>query len=133
MLSLFPQLLWLAPYSSTLLRLGIGISFFYAGYLVMVRREEFAKIRIPVIGNPAIWMLWISGLVTAVDGFAIFIGFGTQLAAMIGLLIALKHALLPRRFDALRPLPRSTSLLLILMCLALVVSGAGHLGFDLQL
>ena len=78
-------------------------------------------------------MISLSGIVTVLDGFTLLLGYGTQAAALLGAVIALKHLFLPKSFGALRPLPKSTCLMLFLMCLALVISGAGPLGFDLPL
>ncbi len=133
MYSLFPGILYLAPFAATILRLGAGVAFIYAGYALIVRRREYADIRLPLIGHPAIWMLWISGIITTLDGFALFAGFGTQAAAIIGMIIAVKHSTLSKKYESLRPLSRGTYALLFLMCLALLVTGAGPFGFDLPL
>ncbi|HVM73416.1 MAG TPA: hypothetical protein VMU13_00865 [Candidatus Paceibacterota bacterium] len=133
MLSLIPQILWLAPLSSTILRLGAGLTLIYVGYVVMVRRGEYINLQLPIIGHPARWMLWVSGIVVTIDGFAILLGYGTQVAAIVGMVIALKHIVLPKRYESLRPLPRSTYALLFLMCAALLLTGAGPFGLDLPL
>lgn len=133
MLSLFPQILWLAPFSLTLLRFGTGISFIYVGYILIARRIELSKIQLPIIRHPALWMLWVSGIITELIGLALLVGYGTQLAAIVGMIIALKHVSLSKRYGALRPLARSTYMLLFLMCLSLLISGAGPFGFDLPL
>ena len=133
MLSLFPGILYLAPFSLTILRLGAGISFIYAGYFMFVHRNEFTKIRLPIIAHPALWMLWVSGVITIADGLAIILGYGTQLAAIVGMIIAIKHLSLSKQYESLRPLPRSTYALLLLMCIALLISGAGPFGLDLPL
>jgi uncharacterized membrane protein YphA (DoxX/SURF4 family) len=133
MLSLIPQILWLSPFSSTILRLGAGIAFMYAGYAMLVRHGEYTAIRLPFIGHAAAWMVWASGVIIAIDGFAILIGFGTQAAAIVGMIIAVKHFSLSKKYETVRPLPRSAYALLFLMCTALLISGAGPLGFDLPL
>jgi uncharacterized membrane protein YphA (DoxX/SURF4 family) len=133
MLSLIPQILFLAPFTSTILRIGSGIAFMYAGYYMLTHRNEFTKIRLPIINHPALWMLWASGIITIIDGVALFLGYGTQLAAIVGLIIAIKHMSLSKQYESLRPLPRSTYALLSLMCLALLISGAGPFGLDLPL
>ncbi len=133
MLSLFPGILYLAPFTSTILRLGAGAAFIYAGYFMFVHRDDFTKIRLPIIAHPALWMLWVSGVITIADGVAIVLGYGTQLAAIIGIIIAVKHMSLSKQYESLRPLPRSTYALLLLMCLALLISGAGPFGLDLPL
>lgn len=133
MLSIFPQILWLAPFSSTLLRLGTGISFIYVGYFLISHRNELTKIQLPIIKHPAIWMLMVSGIITEVTGFALLVGYGTQLAAIVAMIITIKHFSLSKRFGSLRPLPRSTYALLFLMCLALLFTGGGPFGLDLPL
>ena len=133
MLSLFPGILFLAPFSLTILRLGAGVALIYAGYFLITHRNNLATIRLPIIHHPALWMLWVSGIITIVDGLCILAGLGTQLAAIIGMIIAIKHFSLSLKYDTFRPLPRSTYVLLFLMCAALLLSGAGKLGFDLPL
>jgi uncharacterized membrane protein YphA (DoxX/SURF4 family) len=133
MLSLFPGILFLAPFSATILRFGAGISFMYIGYSLLVRRGELSTVRLPLIGHPPLWLIWITGLITLLDGLALFVGYGTQAAAILGMLIALKHLSLSGRWSTVRPVARSTYLLLFLICLTLLISGAGPFGFDLPL
>ena len=133
MLSLFPQILWLAPFSSTILRLATGTAFLYIGYLLIIRRGEYGKIRIPIFGTVSPSIFLASGIVTIFDGFALLVGYATQAAALLGMIIAFKHFFLFRSFGSLRPLPKSTCIMIFLMCLALLLSGAGPLGFDLPL
>ena len=133
MLSLFPGILYLAPFSATLLRFGAGIAFIYIGYQLIVRRDAIHKITLPLIGRPPIALVWVTGLITALDGFALFAGYCTQAAAILGMIIALKHLCLSGRWVTVRPVAGSTYALLILICLTLLISGAGPLGFDLPL
>ena len=132
-LSLFPSLFYLAPLSATIIRLGAGIAFFYIGYVLILNRREITQITLPFIGYPAQWMIVVSGVITILDGLALIIGFGTQAAAIIGIIIALKHLLLPRTYESVRPFARSTYALLILMSLTLILTGAGPFAVDLPL
>ncbi len=132
-LSLFPSLFYLAPLSATILRAGAGIACIYIGYALILNRREITQITLPFIGHPARWMIMVSGVITILDGLALIIGFGTQAAAIIGIIIALKHLLLPRTYESIRPLARSTYALLILMSLTLILTGAGPFAFDLPL
>ena len=93
----------MAPFSATILRFGAGISFMYIGYSILVRRDELGKIRLPLIGHPPLWLIWIAGLITVLDGLALFVGYGTQAAAILGMLIALKHVSLSGRWATVRP------------------------------
>ncbi|HUO56248.1 MAG TPA: hypothetical protein VMU27_02335 [Candidatus Paceibacterota bacterium] len=133
MLSLFPGLLFLAPFSATILRVGAGLSFIYIGCALIVRRDSIKGIDFPMVHYMSSWLIIVAGGMTLLDGFAILVGFGTQLAAIIGMLISLKHVLLSRRFDGVQTLARSTNILLFLMCLSLLITGAGPFGFDLPL
>ena len=133
MLSIFPQILFLAPFSATILRLGAGFAFMYIGYSLLVQREEITTMRLPLIGHPLIWMVWTSGIITALNGFALILGLGTQLAAVLGMIIAIKHISLSSMYESFRPLARSSYLLLILICFTLLVTGAGPMGIDLPL
>lgn len=133
MLSLFPHILYLAPFSATLLRLGGGLAFIYVGYILLTRRDAITQIDLPLVGHPAVALVWISGILTMLDGFALFAGYSTQLAAIVGIIIAIKHISLSSTYESLRPLPRSTYALLALICLTLIITGAGPYGFDLPL
>ncbi len=133
MLSMFPGILYLAPFSATILRFGAGLAFIYIGYALLMERRAITKIHISVIGHPSGALVWAAGIITMLDGFALFLGFGTQLAAIIGMLIALKHLSLWGRYASIRPLARSTYMLIFIICLTLLITGAGPLGFDLPL
>jgi uncharacterized membrane protein YphA (DoxX/SURF4 family) len=61
------------------------------------------------------------------------LGFGTQAAAIVGMIIALKYLCLGRSYENIRPLARSSYILLFIICLTLLISGAGPLGMDLPL
>jgi uncharacterized membrane protein YphA (DoxX/SURF4 family) len=105
----------------------------YLGYSSLVRRAELSKIHLPLIGYPPNWLIWVVGIITTLDGIALFIGYSTQAVAIIGILITLKHIFLSDHWATIRTFERSTYALLCLICLTLIISGAGPLGFDLPL
>jgi uncharacterized membrane protein YphA (DoxX/SURF4 family) len=134
MLSFFPELLYLAPFSATLLRLSAGVALVYIGYALILHREEITTIKLPIVNaHPTVGLVWISGVVTMIDGFSLAIGLGTQLAAIVAMIVAIKHISLAGRYESLRPLPRSTYVLLLCICFSLLLTGAGPLGLDLPL
>ena len=133
MLSTFPGILYLAPFAATILRFGAGLSFIYVGYVLILRRGNVSSVRLPWIGHAPQWLTILVGAITLIDGFAIFLGFGTQIAAIVGMILALKFVILWKRFEPVHILARSTYFLLFLMCLALLLTGAGPYGFDLPL
>lgn len=133
MLSVFPQILFLAPLGTTLLRIVAGLYFLYVAYALVADREAIEAVRLPVIGNAREWMVYLSSLVTFGVSILLIVGLWTQIAALLGALIALKHAVMARRYGDVLPLSSGTSLLLLLVCLTLVVMGAGLFAFDLPL
>lgn len=105
MLSLFPELLFLAPLSAVLIRLAASFAF---GYIATKRLNTSTMIRGLGIGE---------GLVAAL----LFVGLYTQAAAILGCVLALLHLSFPH----FRILPKSTVILLAVMCLSLLVTGPG--------
>ncbi len=132
MLSLFPQILFLAPLGTTLLRVAAGITLLSLAWIHYSRREELGKEDFIVIGHGA-WIPLFAALIELLVGSALTLGVYTQVAALIGALLALKQFVWQHRYPQFFPLQRSTSALLFAVCLALVVTGAGAFAFDLPL
>jgi uncharacterized membrane protein YphA (DoxX/SURF4 family) len=78
-------------------------------------------------------MIWFSAIATLLDGLALIAGFGTQLAAIAGIIIAIKHISLSTRYESLRPVARSTYIVLLVICVCLLLSGAGPYAIDYPL
>jgi hypothetical protein len=114
MLSLFPELLFLAPLSATVIRIAVSCVFAYSAY---TRTRSSAA------------LLRVFAVVDAVIALALLLGMYTQLAALAGLVCAAAWLIVP----AWRPLPKSTVALVFVMCASLLVTGAGPLAFDLPL
>jgi hypothetical protein len=114
MLSLFPQILFLSPFAPFLIRIALAILFGYAAW-----RHAYL---------PGVMPRVIAGIATVLAvGF--FIGAWTQAAALLGACM-LAASIISRR-PALYPV--STRLLALVMCLCLLVTGAGVFAFDLPL
>jgi uncharacterized membrane protein YphA (DoxX/SURF4 family) len=133
MLSLFPQILFLAPIGTALIRVAAGLAIIYTGWMLYSSREAIARERLPLIGTCPEWFTVIGSFIYIVIGALIAVGLYTQVAALLGALIALKSAIFAKRYATIIPLPRSASLLLLAIMLCLVVSGAGAFAFDLPL
>ncbi|PIR82511.1 hypothetical protein COU20_01780 [Candidatus Kaiserbacteria bacterium CG10_big_fil_rev_8_21_14_0_10_59_10] len=114
MLSLFPELLFLAPLSATLIRAAAALVFLYAAWhhITIIESRLLKALGIAEVG---IALLLLAGIYT-------------QAAALAGALVALLW--LSR---GIRPLPLSTALLTFALTLSLLVTGAGALAFDLPL
>jgi hypothetical protein len=131
MLNVFPDLLY-PFFAPTLLRAGVAIAFLAIAYLQWKQQAQIAQIELPVIGRQT-WWTWVSALVHAGVAAALIFGSYTQVAALLGALLALKHAFWHKRYPLLFPLGRAAGLLMLLICLSLVFSGAGAFAQDLPL
>ncbi len=129
----FPHLFFLAPlFVPLLLRLVVASVFLYMTYTVYTHRNEAARVSLPVIGVHS-WVPLFTAVVYALIGLSLVFGYYTQVGAIFGALAAFKELVWGKRLQSLIPLSRSTSYLLLAMCLSLVLSGAGALAMDLPL
>ncbi len=133
MLSLFPQLLFLAPVGLSLLRIAASLAILYSAWRFFATRHEISRTRLPLIAHMPASLTLVGSFVYFVIGALLFVGLYTQLAALLGALIALKSAIFAPRYQGIIPLCRSASLLLLAIMLCLFVSGAGAFAFDLPL
>ena len=133
MFSIFPDLLFLRDAGIGLIRIVAGLYLIYIGYTIWNERAVIAKERFPVIGRMPEWLSAIAAALNIVIGLALVVGAGVQLAALLGAIVALKCVVFAKKYPNVMPLPRSTSVLLFVVLLALVVTGAGALAFDLPL
>ena len=132
MLSLFPQILFLTPFSATLLRVTAGVVFLLIAWDHIGRREELSRIDFFIIGR-GIWIPVLSAIIEFAIAAALIAGIYTQLAALFGALAALKFFVWKSRYSALIPLSRTASALLFVICVSVVFTGAGIFAFDLPL
>jgi uncharacterized membrane protein YphA (DoxX/SURF4 family) len=133
MLNTFPQLLTYGFFAPTVLRILVAFSFFYIAGAQFSRRKEISELKIQIIGHVDQTMVLISSLVIFLVGVALFLGWHTQIAAILGILVCLKHAVYAKKYPRLIPLCRMEYIYLIVIMLTLLVSGAGALAMDLPL
>ena len=131
-LSLFPQILWLAPFSATLLRLAAAFVFFSIAWTHIEKREELSQINFLIVGRGA-WIPTIAVIIEFGIAVTLLVGIYTQAAAILGTLGALKFFIWKRRYGAMIPLSRTASLLLLIICFSLLFTGPGAFAFDLPL
>ncbi len=132
MLSLFPEILFLAPMGVALLRITAGLTFLSLGYWRTRKLHELSHVRFPFVGSGT-WLVVVLICIEGATGAALLVGHFAQLAAIFGALLALKYLVWCKRFPQFFPLERSTHALLFIICLSLIVSGAGAFAFDLPL
>ncbi len=132
MLNTFPHLLVLGFFAPTMLRIAVACVFFCAAYAVQKHRHTIAHLKLPIIGALS-WVGSFTAFAYAIIGLLLFTGSYTQVAAIIGALAAAKGWVLHTNYEELFPYSKSTYVLVFIICLSLVISGAGAMAFDLPL
>ena len=137
MLNTFPDLLVLGFFAPTLLRIGAAGVFFYLAYFYIAHREEIGRAPFPFVGAMGPRIAWFIAIATGLIGAGFLFGYYTQIMAILGMLGMVKYAVYSRFYPHLTamrfPLSRSTMLLFFIICLSLLISGAGAMAFDLPL
>ena len=133
MLNTFPQLLTYSFFAPTLLRITAALTLLFIVWRMQQTKEQILATELPIIGKPATWMILLSMALTGLAGVGLFLGYYTQIAAIVGMVIALKHGLFANRYPKVIPLSKAAYIFLFVMCLSLLLTGAGALAFDLPL
>lgn len=132
MLNPFPELLVYSFFAPTIIRVAAALAFFYLATLHYKRREEIGRTHFVVVGAHG-WVVWVMIVFEAAVGLALLLGYYVQIAALLGALAALKSLIWKRRYPQAFPLSNVASFLLLVICLSLLLSGAGALAYDLPL
>mgnify|MGYP001558306607 CR=1 FL=1 len=114
MLSLFPELLFLGPFSALFIRLALGFVFGYATVHHFKSIDTVVRVFAIVEGAVAV---------------ALVLGAWTQLAAVLGVCLVGAWFILPK----LRAVALGTALLSLVLSFTLLLTGAGPVAFDLPL
>ena len=114
MLSLFPEILFLAPFSALIIRVAVAALLAYAAWTHVAERNATVRA-----------LSFFEGLV----GAAILVGAWTQAAAILAAIFFV----LPFVSSRMRLFATSTLLVALVLCASLIVTGAGALAFDLPL
>ena len=114
MLSVFPGILFLSPFSAFFIRIALALVLLFAAKKHWPRTE-----------------LLFRGLATVEFAVAVLIGAGawTQVGALVGGALAIFWLVRP----AMRPVSFIATLLTIVLCISLILTGAGPFAFDLPL
>src|SRR4051812_20043553 len=133
MLNIFPHLLSLTFFAPVPLRLAAAAAFAYAAYMQWIDRAELAEAQYPVIGRGGAWSIWCFIVFEAATALLLALGLLTQAAAILGILISIKYFIWYSRYPRLMVLARPTSALLFVICVSLLITGAGAYAFDIPL
>jgi len=131
-LSVLPQLFFLSPLATTLLRIAAAVVFAKYAYFAYSHRKELSAVPVMIVGS-GMWIPMISSIFATVVAACLFLGLYTQLAAIGGAVAALKMLIWHRRYHMFVPFSRTTCGLLLVICLSLIITGAGAFAFDLPL
>jgi uncharacterized membrane protein YphA (DoxX/SURF4 family) len=132
MLNPFPDLFTYTTFAPMLLRIAVALIFAYVAWVQWRRRRELAQTPFPFVGAGA-WMVWVFIIVELIAAVGLFLGFSTQWVAILGALIALKTTVWGRRYPRYFVLTRITALLVLVVCLSLLLTGAGQHALDVQM
>lgn len=132
MLNPFPDLLIYSFFAPTILRIGVAIVFLWGAYMQYSRLGELSNLHLPVFGR-APWIIWLSILAHLAIGLMLLVGYYTQIAAILGILGGIKGVVYAKKYPRLFVLCRLEYGFIILICLSLLLSGAGALARDLPL
>jgi hypothetical protein len=114
MLSLFPELLFLAPFSALVLRIALAATLAYSAWRHEMSRETLVR---------------LLGAVELGIAASLALGWGAQAGAVLAAATVAASLAIPR----VRALPPSTLWLLLALSLSILVTGAGAFAFDLPL
>ncbi|MCR4280955.1 MAG: hypothetical protein NUV88_01330 [Candidatus Kaiserbacteria bacterium] len=114
MLSVFPDILFLAPLSAFLIRIALALVFIYAGWKHFSHAENSFR---------------YLAFVEFISAISIGAGAKMQIGALVGACAISFWLARP----SLRPVARGTAWLALVMCISLLVTGSGAIAFDLPL
>lgn len=137
MLTLFPSLLSFSFFVPAGLRIAAALFLGYQAGYHFTHKKRLA----PELERRFGWLahsltaslIMLLVLFEAGAGVLLFVGAWTQLVALLSAAGFLKMAYFSRAIPDYAPLARSTYLLLAVICLAIVIMGAGAFAFDLPL
>lgn len=133
MLSLFPNLLSYQFFAITLIRLAAALAILYMSYRYAFERGEIERASFWPVGHIPRWLTLVGSCIVFIVGILLVIGLYTQAAAIAGMILALKDLVFVHKYPRIMPLSAGASALLFVMCLALLLSGAGAFAVDLPL
>lgn len=121
MLNTFPDLLSFSLIAPFLLRVVAGLFFVRLGIHTARDSRQTSGVRVATLGFLEIAI-----------GALLIVGLFTQISALTGFCLSIILAKVERK-DSPRPTGRAAFVLLAMICLSLVLTGAGAFAFDLPL
>ncbi len=134
MLNIFPELLAYGLLATFILRITIGYIFIAFGYRKIISERKEGALFFEKLGfKPGIAWVWLIGLIELLGGIAIFVGVYTQIVAMVLALIMLIAVFLKIKNKDAFPNALAFYVLIFIVTLSLLFTGAGLFAIDLPL
>lgn len=132
MLNPFPELFTYSFFAPTLLRVAAALVLLSLALHHYKHRDAISKIHFPVVRS-GLWIVWFSIFAEGLAALSLFFGYGAQYAAIVAALIGFKSAVWAGKYPEYFTLSRTTALLMLVISLTLILTGAGALAMDLPL
>lgn len=132
MLNPFP-IQFLALFAYTILRICVGCTLVYLGFSHLKHRQELRENFSFRFFPYGLFFATYLGLVELFVGALFILGFYTQIAALLSILLSLKLIILNTRIASEYIPPRVFYTLLIGASFSLLITGAGFFAFDLPI
>ena len=134
MLNPFPELLDFALFAPLMLRIVLGLVFIQLGSLKYgaERNRWLVSVETLSLRPPTFWVS-VLGVLECVGGIMLFVGFYTQIAALVLATLALIELYIEHKGPSILTRSNTFYLLLFTISLSLLFSGAGFFAIDLPL
>ena len=134
MLSVFPSLFIFGIFAPLILRLAVGVLFFYSGYQHFTKENEVLAAEFTSrFGSFAKTFALLVAGVEVILGAALIVGFLTQVAALLGMIFVLKLMWFKKEYPILAKHEKAVYVLAFVVLLSLLITGAGAPAIDLPL
>jgi uncharacterized membrane protein YphA (DoxX/SURF4 family) len=134
MLNPFPELLTFSLLGPFILRVTIGFILFNLGYLKLTREKTRWHTTFETLGlKPESGWTKSFGVLEILGGLALIAGFYTQIAALIFVIITFIELYIEQKESSILARNAAFYLLLFVIALSLLFTGAGFFAFDLPL
>jgi len=134
MLSVFPELLNYQLFAPLILRVVLGFILLNLGYAKFKLERERWEITFEALKlKPKSTFVSAFGLIEMVGGLALIVGFYTQIAALIFVILTFIELYIEQKEEVLLKRDAVFYLLLFAIALSLLFTGAGFFAFDLPL
>lgn len=134
MLNIFPELLNYGLLAPTIIRITLAVTLLFIGYeTVFSKRLSFLSYFEAKKYPLAKLLPWKLGIAEIIAGLFLFFGFYTQIAALVTVFLSLMLLYIENRDEKILPHSLTFYLMLVIVSVTLLFSGAGAFAVDLPL